>query len=66
MPTEVLMPQLGESVVEGVVGRWLIAEGEAIEEYQPLLEVETDKVTPRSQLQPVAFCSKSWCLRGRR
>jgi 2-oxoglutarate dehydrogenase E2 component (dihydrolipoamide succinyltransferase) len=38
------MPQLGESVVEGTVGRWLIAEGEAIEEYQPLLEVETDKV----------------------
>jgi 2-oxoglutarate dehydrogenase E2 component (dihydrolipoamide succinyltransferase) len=38
------MPQLGESVVEGTVSRWLAAEGEAIEEYQPLLEVETDKV----------------------
>jgi 2-oxoglutarate dehydrogenase E2 component (dihydrolipoamide succinyltransferase) len=38
------MPRLGESVVEGKVGRWLIAEGEEIEEYQPLLEVETDKV----------------------
>jgi 2-oxoglutarate dehydrogenase E2 component (dihydrolipoamide succinyltransferase) len=44
MATEVVMPQLGESVVEGMVGRWLIAEGETIEEYQPLLEVETDKV----------------------
>ncbi len=44
MATEVTMPQLGESVVEGTVSRWLIAEGEAIEEYQPLLEVETDKV----------------------
>ncbi len=44
MSSEVIMPQLGESVVEGIVGRWLIAEGEAIEEYQPLLEVETDKV----------------------
>jgi 2-oxoisovalerate dehydrogenase E2 component (dihydrolipoyl transacylase) len=44
MVTEVIMPQLGESVVEGTVGRWLIAEGESIEEYQPLLEVETDKV----------------------
>jgi 2-oxoglutarate dehydrogenase E2 component (dihydrolipoamide succinyltransferase) len=44
MPTEVTMPQLGESVVEGTVGRWLVAEGEEIEEYQPLLEVETDKV----------------------
>jgi 2-oxoglutarate dehydrogenase E2 component (dihydrolipoamide succinyltransferase) len=44
MATEVIMPQLGESVVEGTVGRWLVAEGETIEEYQPLLEVETDKV----------------------
>ena len=44
MATEVIMPQLGESVVEGTVGRWLIAEGETIEEYQALLEVETDKV----------------------
>jgi 2-oxoglutarate dehydrogenase E2 component (dihydrolipoamide succinyltransferase) len=38
------MPQLGESVVEGIVGRWLIAEGEQVQEYQPLLEVESDKV----------------------
>ena len=44
MAIQVIMPQLGESVVEGTVGRWLIAEGETIEEYQPLLEVETDKV----------------------
>jgi 2-oxoisovalerate dehydrogenase E2 component (dihydrolipoyl transacylase) len=44
MATQVTMPQLGESVVEGTVGRWLIAEGEKIEAYQPLLEVETDKV----------------------
>jgi 2-oxoisovalerate dehydrogenase E2 component (dihydrolipoyl transacylase) len=44
MAIEVTMPQLGESVVEGTVGRWLIGEGEAVEQYQPLLEVETDKV----------------------
>jgi 2-oxoglutarate dehydrogenase E2 component (dihydrolipoamide succinyltransferase) len=44
MAIEVTMPQLGESVVEGTVSRWLAAEGETIEEYQPLLEVETDKV----------------------
>jgi len=44
MATEVIMPQLGESVVEGTIGRWLITEGEAIQVYQPLLEVETDKV----------------------
>jgi 2-oxoglutarate dehydrogenase dihydrolipoamide succinyltransferase (E2 component) len=44
MPTKVTMPQLGESVVEGTVTRWLKSVGEQIEEYEPLLEVNTDKV----------------------
>lgn len=44
MATKVLMPQLGESVVEGIVGKWLKNEGERIERYEPLLEVITDKV----------------------
>lgn len=44
MPTKVIMPQLGESVVEGTVGRWLIQEGQPIKEYEPLLAVTTDKV----------------------
>jgi 2-oxoisovalerate dehydrogenase E2 component (dihydrolipoyl transacylase) len=38
------MPQLGETVTEGTVGRWLKKKGEAIAKYEPLLEVETDKV----------------------
>ena len=45
MPTQVVMPQLGESVVEGKVSRWLKKEGEAVKQYEPILEVETDKVT---------------------
>ncbi|MCB9453526.1 MAG: 2-oxo acid dehydrogenase subunit E2 [Anaerolineaceae bacterium] len=44
MPTQVIMPQLGESVVEGTVSRWLKQVGDAVEEYEPLLEVSTDKV----------------------
>jgi 2-oxoglutarate dehydrogenase E2 component (dihydrolipoamide succinyltransferase) len=44
MPTQVIMPQLGESVVEGTVSKWLKAKGDAVEEYEPLLEVNTDKV----------------------
>jgi 2-oxoglutarate dehydrogenase E2 component (dihydrolipoamide succinyltransferase) len=44
MTTELKMPRLGESIVEGTVSRWLKQEGEAIEEYEPLLEVSTDKV----------------------
>lgn len=45
MATKVIMPQLGESIVEGTVTAWLKQEGEQIEEYEGLLDVETDKVT---------------------
>lgn len=44
MATKVMMPQLGESVVEGTVSRWLKREGERVHEFEPLLEVSTDKV----------------------
>ncbi len=44
MPTKVIMPQLGESVVEGTVTQWLRQEGETIQEFESLLEVNTDKV----------------------
>jgi 2-oxoglutarate dehydrogenase E2 component (dihydrolipoamide succinyltransferase) len=44
MPTKVIMPQLGESVVEGTVSRWLKHEGDTVDQYEPLLEVSTDKV----------------------
>src|SRR5579863_9000190 len=41
---QVTMPQLGETVTEGTVGRWLKKVGEKVDKYEPLLEVETDKV----------------------
>ncbi len=44
MPVKVIMPQLGESVVEGTVTKWLKSTGDKIDEYEPLLEVNTDKV----------------------
>ena len=44
MATPVIMPQLGESVVEGTVLRWLKQAGEPVNELEPLLEVSTDKV----------------------
>ncbi|GAA2099510.1 hypothetical protein GCM10009780_48510 [Actinomadura alba] len=44
MPVSVTMPQLGESVTEGTVTRWLKKEGESVETDEPLLEVSTDKV----------------------
>ena len=45
MPTKVIMPKLGESIVEGTVTGWHKQEGDEIEEYESLLDVETDKVT---------------------
>jgi pyruvate dehydrogenase E2 component (dihydrolipoyllysine-residue acetyltransferase) len=41
---EVVMPQMGVSVSEGTIVKWLKAEGETIEADQPLLEISTDKV----------------------
>lgn len=44
MTTTVIMPQLGESVVEGTVTKWLRRVGESVQELEPILEVDTDKV----------------------
>ena len=44
MPTDVVMPQLGESIFEGTITKWLKKPGEAIEKDEPLFEISTDKV----------------------
>ena len=44
MLIDVVMPQLGESVVEGVVVKWLVEVGELVAKDQPLVEISTDKV----------------------
>ena len=44
MPVTVAMPQMGESVVEGTIERWVVQEGERVEKDQTLCEVSTDKV----------------------
>lgn len=43
MATKVTMPQLGESIVEGTIGKWLVSEGESVEKDQPIAEILTDK-----------------------
>ena len=43
--TRVVMPQLGESVHEGTISRWLVKPGDRVTEFEPLLEVDTDKVS---------------------
>ncbi len=44
MSVSVQLPELGESVVEGTIAKWLVREGERVERDQPLVEVTTDKV----------------------
>src|SRR5581483_3559204 len=43
--TRVVMPQLGESVHEGTISKWLVKPGDNVVEFEPMLEVDTDKVS---------------------
>ncbi len=44
MPTDVLMPQMGESIAEGTIVRWVKTVGDSVERDEPLFEISTDKV----------------------
>jgi pyruvate dehydrogenase E2 component (dihydrolipoamide acetyltransferase) len=44
MPTPVLMPQMGESIAEGTIVRWIKKVGEEVDRDEPLFEISTDKV----------------------
>lgn len=43
MPYDFVLPDLGEGITEGEIRRWLVKEGDAVEEHQTVLEIETDK-----------------------
>lgn len=45
MATRITLPEMGEGVIEGTLGRWLVKEGDRIEQFAAIAEVETDKVT---------------------
>jgi pyruvate dehydrogenase E2 component (dihydrolipoamide acetyltransferase) len=44
MPTDVIMPQMGESIFEGTITKWLKKPGDPVEKDEPLFEISTDKV----------------------
>jgi pyruvate dehydrogenase E2 component (dihydrolipoamide acetyltransferase) len=44
MAVAVIMPELGESIVEGTIVRWLKQEGDSVQEDEPIVEIMTDKV----------------------
>src|SRR4051794_31832132 len=45
MPVDVKVPEVGESITEGVIVRWLKESGDAVRRDEPLLELETEKAT---------------------
>ncbi|MBV1859586.1 MAG: 2-oxo acid dehydrogenase subunit E2, partial [Nannocystaceae bacterium] len=45
MAIDILVPQMGESVTEGVIAQWLKNEGDTVAADEPLVEIETDKIT---------------------
>ena len=65
MSVSVSMPQLGESVTEGTVTRWLKQEGERVEADEPLLEVSTDKVDTEIPSPVVGHPARHHGRRGR-
>ena len=44
MPVDVVMPQMGESIFEGTITKWLKKPGDKVERDEPLFEISTDKV----------------------
>ena len=64
MTTQVLMPQLGESVVEGTVARWLVAEGAAVTKDEPLLAITSDKVDTEIPAPASGILSKIYVPEG--
>ena len=65
MAHQVLMPKWGLTMKTGKIARWLVAEGASLEAGQPLLEVETDKITNVWNPRLVVFCSRSLPRRAR-
>ena len=44
MPTDIVMPQMGESIFEGTITKWLKKVGDSVQRDEPLFEISTDKV----------------------
>ena len=61
MPTDIIMPQMGESIVEGTITKWLKKPGDKVQRDEPLFEISTDKVDaeiPAPQPPKVAPASR--------
>ena len=63
MAVDVIMPQMGESIFEGTITKWLKKAGDKIERDEPLFEISTDKVDAEI---PVALCRRAERNQSRR
>ena len=59
MPTDVIMPQMGESIFEGTITKWLKKPGDKVQRDEPLFEISTDKVDAEIPAPAPAFFRKS-------
>lgn len=64
MATMVIMPTMGEGVNEGTIARWLKKEGDRVEKYEPILEIETDKVTTEATAEVAGVLLKIYVPQG--
>jgi 2-oxoglutarate dehydrogenase E2 component (dihydrolipoamide succinyltransferase) len=64
MATEIVMPEMGEGVIEGTISRWLKQEGDRVEEFEPILEIETDKVTTEATAEDAGTLLKVFVAQG--
>jgi 2-oxoglutarate dehydrogenase E2 component (dihydrolipoamide succinyltransferase) len=58
MPTNIVMPQMGESIFEGTITKWLKKEGEAVKRDEPLFEISTDKIDTEIQASVAGVLQK--------
>ncbi len=55
MAHKMIMPEMGEGVIEGTISKWLKQVGDYVEQYEPILEVETDKVTTEAVAEVAGY-----------
>ena len=64
MPTDVIMPQMGESIFEGTITKWLKKTGDRVEKDEPLFEISTDKVDAEIPSPAAGILSEIKALEG--
>ncbi|MDF1800493.1 MAG: hypothetical protein P1V81_15050, partial [Planctomycetota bacterium] len=64
MTLEFKLPDIGEGIAEGEIVKWLVAEGDVVEEHQPIVEVMTDKATVEVPAPAAGTISKQLAAEG--